>query len=216
VLYLVVDFHTSHGLWTTLKTSLVSPSNSLIIQLHGSFQDPRQNDSTVSAYLQQAKVLFDELAVTGKPLSMEDFNLYIFRGLRGEFQDLVTILSTIAEPISYTDLYSHLLIDEFLHKASLQPIVTTPLLPTPSQPSSHSISHGLQLTIINKILIAVVLFMEDGRIITVAISFTELTDITLVRILTVMVLVLDSLLDKILGNKTIVLRVPVSGLICGK
>jgi hypothetical protein len=55
--------------------------------------------------------------------------------------------------------------------------------------------------------------MEDGRIITVAISITELTDITLVRILTVMVLVLDSLLDKILCNKTIVLRVPVSGLI---
>jgi hypothetical protein len=90
--------------------------------------------------LQQAKVLFDELAITGKPLSMEDFNLYIFRGLRGEFQDLVTILSTRAEPISYTDLYSHLLIDEFLHKASLQPIVTAPLLPTPSQPPSTFLS----------------------------------------------------------------------------
>jgi len=58
-----------------------------------------------------------------------------------------------------------------------------------------------------------VLFMEDGKSIIVAISITEITDITLVRILTVMVLVLDSLLKKILGNKTVVLRVLVSGLI---
>jgi hypothetical protein len=55
--------------------------------------------------------------------------------------------------------------------------------------------------------------MEDGKSIIVAISITEITDITLVRILTVMVLVLDSLLKKILGNKTVVLRVLVSGLI---
>ena len=54
------------------------------------------------------------------------------------------------------------------------------------------------------------------KIIIVAISIIELTDITLVRILTVMVLVLDNLLDKILGNKAIVSGVPVSDLICEK
>jgi hypothetical protein len=49
-----------------------------------------------------------------------------------------------------------------------------------------------------------------------AISIMELTGITLVRILTVMVLGLDNLLDKILGNKAIVLGVPVNGPIRGK
>ena len=136
VLHLAVDCQTSHALWTTLTTALASPSNSRIMQLHGSFQDLRQNDSTVSAYLQQAKMLFDELAAAGRPLSMEDFNLYVFRGLRGEFRDLVTTLSTRAEPVSYTDLHSLLLTHEFLHKASLQPVVAAPLLPTPSQPPS--------------------------------------------------------------------------------
>ena len=85
-------------------------------------------------------MLFNELVVAGRPLSMKDFNLYIFRGLRGEFKDLVTILSTRAEPISYTDLHSHLLIDEFLHKAFLQPIVIAPFLPTTSQPLSAFLS----------------------------------------------------------------------------
>jgi hypothetical protein len=46
--------------------------------------------------MQQAKSLFDELAAAGRPMSLEDFNLYVFRGLRGEFKDLVTSLITKA------------------------------------------------------------------------------------------------------------------------
>jgi hypothetical protein len=44
--------------------------------------------------MQHAKSLVDELAAAGRPLSLEDFNLYVFRGLRGEFKDLVTSLVT--------------------------------------------------------------------------------------------------------------------------
>jgi len=43
--------------------------------------------------------------------------------------------------------------------------------------------------------------VEDGRIINMVISIMELTSLTLVRILTVMALVLDSLLDKIWGTR---------------
>ena len=48
--------------------------------------------------MQKAKALFDELAAAGRPVSLEDFNLYVFRGLREEFKDLVTSLITKAEP----------------------------------------------------------------------------------------------------------------------
>jgi hypothetical protein len=80
----------------------------------------------------------------------------------------------------------------------------TPLLPTPfnlPQPFSHSVSHGLQATIITKILVTGVVFMEDGILIIVAISIMVLTDITLVKILTVIVLGLDSLLYRILATR---------------
>jgi hypothetical protein len=62
--------------------------------------------------------------------------LYVFRGLRNDFKDLVTSLSTKVDPISYTDLHSSLLTYEFLYKASLQPAITTPMLPTPTQQSA--------------------------------------------------------------------------------
>jgi hypothetical protein len=128
VLHLVVDCSTSHCVWRTLEKALASPSNSRIMQLHGSFQDLRRGDSSVSLYMQQAKSLFDELAAAGRPMSLEDFNLYVFRGLRGEFKDLVTSLITKAEPLSYTDLHSHLLTHEFLHKNSYHSMVVTPSL----------------------------------------------------------------------------------------
>ena len=131
-----------------LEKALASPSNSRIMQLHGSFQDLRQSDSSISIYMQHAKSLFDELAAADQPMSLENFNLYVFRGLRGEFKDLVTSLITKAKPLSYADLHDHLLTHEFLHKNSLHSMDTNPfllssslppqppLLPTP-QPSAH-------------------------------------------------------------------------------
>ena len=85
VLHLVVDCPTTASVWSTLESTLTSPSNSRIMQLYGSLQDLHQGDDIVTLYLQKAKGLFDELAVAGRPISFTDFNLYVFRGLRDEF-----------------------------------------------------------------------------------------------------------------------------------
>jgi hypothetical protein len=103
------------------------------MQLHGSFQDLRQGDVSVTTYMQHAKLLFDELATVGRPLSLEDFNLYMFHGLHGEFKNLVTSLVTKAEPLSYADLHNHLLTHEFLHRTSLPSLAANPSL----LPSTH-------------------------------------------------------------------------------
>jgi len=118
------------------------------MQLHDSFQDLRQGDSLVSIYMQQTKLLFDELATAGCPMSLEDFNLYMFCGLCGEYKDLVTSLIIKAKSLSYANLHSHLLTYEFLHKNSLQSIDVTasllpqpPLLPTPLLSAHLAMSH---------------------------------------------------------------------------
>ncbi|XP_073266435.1 uncharacterized protein [Populus alba] len=142
ILHLVVDCHTSYSIWQTLEKSFASPSHSRIMQLHGSFQDLRQGDDSANIYLQRAKVLFDELVAVGQPLFLEDFNLYVFRGLPSDFKDLVTSLSTRADPLSYSDLHSYLLTHEYLNKSSLQSTLgspmTAPLLPTPSHPTASA------------------------------------------------------------------------------
>jgi len=103
------------------------------MQLHGALQHLRQGDDTVTLYLQRAKGLFDELAAVGRPISFTDFNLYVFRGLRGEFRDLVTSLSTKADPLSYSELHSHLSTHEFIHRSSVSSSLTTAPLRSPLQ-----------------------------------------------------------------------------------
>jgi hypothetical protein len=106
------------------------------MQLHGSLQDLRQGDESVTQFMQKAKASFDELVVAGRPVLLKDFNLYVFHGLQREFKNLVTSLETKAEPLSYTDLYRHLLMHEFLHKTSPSSMgyaaINAPLLPTPN------------------------------------------------------------------------------------
>jgi len=62
----------------------------------------------------------------------------VFRGLQGEFKDLVTSLVTKVEPLSYADLHSHPLMHELLHKMSFPSMrsvfINAPLLPTPNTP----------------------------------------------------------------------------------
>jgi hypothetical protein len=38
------------------------------MQLHGTLQDLRQGDDTITLYLQRAKDLFDELVAAGRPI----------------------------------------------------------------------------------------------------------------------------------------------------
>jgi hypothetical protein len=110
------------------------------MQLHGSFQVLRQGDASVAMYMQQEKSLFDELIAADRPISLENFHLYMFRGFRDEFKDLVTNLVTKAEPLSYTNLHNHLFTYEFLHNTSLQSMdVNSHLLPQPPLPPTTSV-----------------------------------------------------------------------------
>jgi len=67
MLHLVVDCSTSHCVWRTLKKTLAFPSNSRIMQLHGSFQDLWQGDSSVSLHMQQAVSLLGSLCLITTP-----------------------------------------------------------------------------------------------------------------------------------------------------
>jgi len=90
--------------------------------------------------MQKDKALFDELVAAGRPISLKNFNLYVFRGLRGELKDLITSFVINVEPLSYADLHSHLLMHEFIHKSSHPSMgsaaINASLLPTPNTSSS--------------------------------------------------------------------------------
>lgn len=46
------------------------------------------------------------LAAAERPLNIVDFNIYVFKGLRSDFKDLVTTLTARADTVSYSELHS--------------------------------------------------------------------------------------------------------------
>jgi len=91
-------------------------------------------------------MLFDEFVAASRPLSLKDFNLYIFRGLRGEFRDLVKNILLMAKKClmglfsihHYLGLYirlssdttAYMLIsDTFLNRFIILAILTCATLP---------------------------------------------------------------------------------------
>jgi len=101
VLHLVVNCKISHCIFRTLEQALASPLCNfmdllkifikvMILSLY------THTHTHTHTHTQKAKILFDKLGVVGQPSSLEDFNLFMFWGLRGEFKDLVTSLTTKA------------------------------------------------------------------------------------------------------------------------
>lgn len=82
-------------------------------------QNLKQDDLTVTQFLQEAKLLSDELVAAGRTLSASDFNICVFKGLCPDIKDIVTTLSARSDPVSYSELHSLLLNHEFIHSSSM-------------------------------------------------------------------------------------------------
>ncbi|KAG8384794.1 hypothetical protein BUALT_Bualt04G0155500 [Buddleja alternifolia] len=98
----------------------------------------KQGDDSIQTYFQKAKLISDELVAACQPLTTTDFNLYIFKGLRTEFYDCVTTLTARPNLITYSDLFSFLMTQEFLYVDSISiPPGTTDSVPGNSQPTTN-------------------------------------------------------------------------------
>lgn len=67
----------------------------------------------------------DKLAVVGCPLTLSEQNIYIFKGLQRDFKDIVTTLSALPKPVTFSELHSLLLNHEFIHGQTLLPLYIT-------------------------------------------------------------------------------------------
>ncbi|GAV65460.1 UBN2 domain-containing protein, partial [Cephalotus follicularis] len=98
---------TSKQIWGTLQEAYASPSNTRILSLHLAFQNiEHKPDESITQFLQRTKTLHDELAAAGRPISLEDFNLYIFKALGEDFKVMIPILTARPDPLSFSELYS--------------------------------------------------------------------------------------------------------------
>ncbi|XP_019184149.1 PREDICTED: uncharacterized protein LOC109179033 [Ipomoea nil] len=114
VLYLAVGRGTSHEVWTSITAALGSSTRARCLNLLAQFQSLRQGNSTPGEYLGRAQLLVEDLALAGRPVSLDEQNLYVFRGLRPEFRSMASSLAASGAPISIPQLSDFLQAQEFI------------------------------------------------------------------------------------------------------
>ena len=88
--------------------------------MHIELQELKKNDLSISAYLQRAKALADELNAAGHPLAPTEFNAIIYRNIGSDYHAIITALNLHSEPVSFHELHGQsLLLMKFYLRALL-------------------------------------------------------------------------------------------------
>lgn len=82
------------------------------MQLHYQLATLKNGSKSIANYYQQAKLLSDTLAMIGKTLSPPEFITYLLAGLNSNYESVVTSITTRANPLTPSQVYSHLLTHE--------------------------------------------------------------------------------------------------------
>ncbi|XP_019173550.1 PREDICTED: uncharacterized protein LOC109169130 [Ipomoea nil] len=105
----------SRDVWLSIAAALGSSTRARCLNLLGQFQTLRQGDNTAAEYLGRAHLLVEQLALIGRPMSLDEQNLYVFRGLLPEFRSMAASLVVSGTPVSIPQLSDFLQAQEFIY-----------------------------------------------------------------------------------------------------
>lgn len=84
-MYLVVGPDTSRAVWDSIEKALASSSRACVLNLLSQLQRLRHGVAIVTKYLGKTQVLVEELTLVGRPISLDEQNLYTFQGCNRSF-----------------------------------------------------------------------------------------------------------------------------------
>lgn len=83
--------------------------------------DLRQGDMSPSEYLGKAQGLIENLALVGRPVSLDEQNLYIFHGLRPKYRALISSLTTKGKLVLISEIADLLNTHHFIYADDMLP-----------------------------------------------------------------------------------------------
>ncbi|XP_019170550.1 PREDICTED: uncharacterized protein LOC109166114 [Ipomoea nil] len=114
VMYLAVGRATSREVWLSITAALGSSTRARCLNLQAQFQSLRQGDSSPAEYLGRAQLIVEDLSLVGRPISLDEQNLYVFRGLRPEYRAMAASLAVSGEPVTIPQLADFLQAQQFI------------------------------------------------------------------------------------------------------
>lgn len=82
----------------------MSSSRSRVLHLLGKLHGLSQGGSSIADYIARAQVIVEDLALAGRPVSLDEQNLYVFKGLRPEYVPLTASLAIRGQPATFQEL----------------------------------------------------------------------------------------------------------------
>jgi uncharacterized membrane protein YgcG len=95
--------------WRTLERAFAATSRARIMQIRMQLSTTKKGDMSVTAYYRKMKSYGDTLAAVGKPLDNEELIAYILQGLGGEYESLITSITTQIDSYTLSDVFAHML-----------------------------------------------------------------------------------------------------------
>ncbi|XP_019176902.1 PREDICTED: uncharacterized protein LOC109172209 [Ipomoea nil] len=121
-MHLAVGRATSRDVWLSITAALGSSTRARCLNLLGQFQSLRQGDSSAAEYLGRAQLLVEQLSQAGRPMSLDEQNLYVFRGLIPEFRAVAASLTVTGSPVTIPQLADFLQAQEFIYADEFLPV----------------------------------------------------------------------------------------------
>ncbi|XP_019179939.1 PREDICTED: uncharacterized protein LOC109175142 [Ipomoea nil] len=115
VMYLAVGRSTSREVWNSITSALGSSTRARCLSLLGKFHSLRQGNSSAAEYIGCAQLLVEDLALAGRPITLGEQNLFVFRGLHPEFRAMAYSFTVAGIPVSIPQISEFLQAQEFIH-----------------------------------------------------------------------------------------------------
>ncbi|KAD6119781.1 hypothetical protein E3N88_11052 [Mikania micrantha] len=111
IIPLVTNASSSHDAWKILAGTYASPSRGHIKQLqHRLKQFTKTPNQSITEYMQNIKIVVDELAILGKNMDQEDVNDVILNGLdQVSYKPIIDAIHGRDNPISFNELHEKLI-----------------------------------------------------------------------------------------------------------
>ena len=108
---------TSNHIWETLSETYAKPSRAYVKQIRQQLKTWTKGTTSIDVYVQGFITRFDQLALLGKPIDIEDQLEYVLEGLPEDYKQVIDAIKGRDSPPSLTEVHEKLLNHEVNFKA---------------------------------------------------------------------------------------------------
>ena len=110
---------TSREAWDKIARTYANRSRSRLMSLKEKLSNTTRGNKSVTEFLQEVKIIADQLARVGAPLGDDDITLHCLNGIGSEYKEIAGAIRAREQPISFEAFHDKLVeYEDFLHRES--------------------------------------------------------------------------------------------------